>query len=1556
MTDERARKRRRPLIRVFVSSTFSDLKLERDALQQRVFPKLEQRCLAEGFQFQAIDLRWGVSTEAGLDHRTMRICFEELRRSQEVSPEPNFLILLGNRYGWRPLPEEISEEEFRELNKAASDDDERRVLRDWYRCDSNAVPPVHLLRPRTDSPDGQDYTKEADPTGNQRDTSAWIHVQKVLWNIVNRAFPANRLQDRFMSAAASGGIPSIVRFQASATEQEIWAGALSVPNAEHHVLAFFRDITNRDEFSPVDVKDFFDLTESKEFDDDAKTWQMTLKEAIRTRLGNDAVAPLPWTQLKQHKGKIAVDGSEDEIQQFCDSVETRLWTIIDRQIQQYWRSDSKGGTPDVSSGESTPARHSARELEIEIDEQIRFGTERAPQDGYIGRETESARIREYLADDNRQPLVVFGPSGTGKTALLAHVAVPHVTPQGQPIPVGHPLTIVRFLGTTPASSTLRALVTSLCRQLRQHFPLELELPTDLYELQQEFHEQLARATSERPIHLFLDALDQLDDADGGPQLGWLRIGPSLSLPAHVKLVVSCLSDAGDAAAGLPFRRLSQGDILRNGVELQELTPDEAVRLLLGHWLKSRPAPDDAPTDDLGRPRRTVSEEQRKVLEQQIRRPEASECRRPLYLKILFEEARLWHGYAAPPQQLPDKVEGLLKQLVDRLSLKVNHGPLLIERVLGYIAAARRGLSETEILEVLFADRDFRRSIVRSSLMNQHRMSRRPRRIPIAIWSRLRFDLHPYLTERSAPGGNVLTLYHRQVAEWVSRRFVDNADWPPSRALAAFFGKQGNYLESLDEYGRRATQIASTPRRGNVRKLDEVPWLLLKAEHWNELVATLGNLDFVIAKAGSGLSYDLLRDFDDSLAAMPAPMRSSAILKQLRHLLWRDAAVLHRIPALALQQILLDLGRFARPDPGLERQSRQLLDTAHAAGILLAEVSVPEFATSPSGQGIADAVEVVAALPQSILIWRRGGCWIEVNEVGAQIAEGHGPAAPFAYLAASGRSLAGISAQFVLVWRSWPDEPPKNLRHSVALEKLAWSADSNSLLVVGREGAWWLYRYASDAGAWHEDASGNSAGRVVEAWIDGGNVPVLISVDGRLRRKHAEGYADTILINGEATCATHDSQRSTVFIASADNTLCAVSTSGTPQWNKRLPAPARRLVFCQDAEEPSLLAALANGSLLCCRARDGSEERIVSVGPHALTEVVPFPSGMSAIVRDYTGDATLVSLGPADGDLAARDLPAHGRIRAVHWDETTRSMACVDDDGTRVDILRHAGTWKTQKLTSVPSPAGKCQFLPDRRLLSIQSVLSKNRVFQSAADGRRLKAVWPRWRLTFEPFRTLSAFGVTPDGAHCAFAIEQPGAGGVSVRMFSTAPCSERHRFELSDRIVCGIAPANGLRRVLLRFNKLHSAPVLWTRGGMVELPIDGGTNPSNLQVGDHRSLTDISVNAEGTRYLAIDRHGDVWQFDHPENGLPVHRQIATGTDACDLSSDGSLAVVLCGHRLLTVLQLRENRDPLSLCSLCAPWDVEVMRIIPESRHLLLGGRGAVTACRVPPPRTADGRM
>jgi hypothetical protein len=50
--------------RVFVSSTFSDLKAERNALQAHVFPRLRELSEQHGSRFQPIDLRWGQARKA----------------------------------------------------------------------------------------------------------------------------------------------------------------------------------------------------------------------------------------------------------------------------------------------------------------------------------------------------------------------------------------------------------------------------------------------------------------------------------------------------------------------------------------------------------------------------------------------------------------------------------------------------------------------------------------------------------------------------------------------------------------------------------------------------------------------------------------------------------------------------------------------------------------------------------------------------------------------------------------------------------------------------------------------------------------------------------------------------------------------------------------------------------------------------------------------------------------------------------------------------------------------------------------------------------------------------------------------------------------------------------------------------------------------------------------------------------------------------------------------------------------------------------------------------
>ncbi len=74
--------------RLFISSTFSDFKKERDVLHTEVFPVLEQHCKDNGFVFQPIDLRWGVSNEAQFDQKTLELCLEEVRVCKHF-PHPN---------------------------------------------------------------------------------------------------------------------------------------------------------------------------------------------------------------------------------------------------------------------------------------------------------------------------------------------------------------------------------------------------------------------------------------------------------------------------------------------------------------------------------------------------------------------------------------------------------------------------------------------------------------------------------------------------------------------------------------------------------------------------------------------------------------------------------------------------------------------------------------------------------------------------------------------------------------------------------------------------------------------------------------------------------------------------------------------------------------------------------------------------------------------------------------------------------------------------------------------------------------------------------------------------------------------------------------------------------------------------------------------------------------------------------------------------------------------------------------------------------------------------
>lgn len=94
-------------LRIFISSTFEDLKKEREVLMTKVFPPLIQKAKSRGVTLTPIDLRWGIISEEipeeKLSARVVDICLNEIEKAQ------CFIGIIGNRCGWCPQPEELKQ-------------------------------------------------------------------------------------------------------------------------------------------------------------------------------------------------------------------------------------------------------------------------------------------------------------------------------------------------------------------------------------------------------------------------------------------------------------------------------------------------------------------------------------------------------------------------------------------------------------------------------------------------------------------------------------------------------------------------------------------------------------------------------------------------------------------------------------------------------------------------------------------------------------------------------------------------------------------------------------------------------------------------------------------------------------------------------------------------------------------------------------------------------------------------------------------------------------------------------------------------------------------------------------------------------------------------------------------------------------------------------------------------------------------------------------------------------------------------------------------------------
>jgi len=546
----------------------------------------------------------------------------------------------------------------------------------------------------------------------------------------------------------------------SVTELEILHGVLRNPAMAGHAFFYFRDPAYVNSVPESDRKDF-----TAENAEDAEKL-LKLKKGIR-------------------ESGLLVRENYPTPETLGSLVLADLTAVIDRLFPE-------GSQPDPLTREALDHAAYARSRERV----------------YVGRPESFARLDVYIAqasslpggtsgppasDGQNLPLVILGESGSGKSALLANWAARYRRTHPDVFVLEH------YIGATPGSADWAAMLRRIMGEFKQRLGLTQEIPEKPDALRSAFPNWLHMASAKvqssgfrvpgsaeqdvgaaSPPHvsgivLILDALNQLEDRDGAPDLLWL---PPV-MPENVRLIVSTL----------PGRALDE-TTRRNwpAFKVGLLSVGERKKLICVFL------------HDYGRSLSPA------LVEQIAAAPQSAN---PLYLRVLLDELRLfgrdkelleqriaYYLQAVSPYELYQKVIARWK---DDYGKDTTGKPTqIVGDTLSLLWAARRGLSESELLDALGHD---------------------GQPLPRAAWSPLFLAMADALVSR----GGLLTFAH---------------DFLRTAARDACLPTESHQQQAHIRLAALFERQSAGPRR-----TDELPWQLAEARAWQRLYNLLADRDF-----------------------------------------------------------------------------------------------------------------------------------------------------------------------------------------------------------------------------------------------------------------------------------------------------------------------------------------------------------------------------------------------------------------------------------------------------------------------------------------------------------------------------------------------------------------------------------------------------------------------------------------------------------------------------------------------------------------------------------------
>jgi len=748
-------------IKFFISSTFKDFEQERDILHKFVFPELKEICHKAKFGFQPIDLRWGVMDEAGYDQQTMNICLNEIKRSSH-EPKPNLLLLVGQRYGWVPLPYGIEAQEFEEILKKIKSlshiylyslkykfEQSKTVkvwykgqnidtIKEWYKLDKNAIPHTYYLK------DKHKYKDDRD---------GWSKIE-------------NQIKAAFQKASNDP------KYHTSATEQEMDEGLDAVNN--EHTFAYFRTITDYEKAAIKTREDFIDSDLSKLDDLSEK-----LRENANIPKDNQIILNnVKWSDIKKAKKtkykNLSLTKAPKYLRKFQDKILKIFTEAIEKEIAAFIEKESS-------------------ELNIELSEQNKFLKDRAKT--VIGRDTNVKEIVDFITDTKyeKEPFyLLFGKSGSGKSSLMAK-AISETDDEEYKV-------LFRFIGTSALSTYSRVLFESLYWEIEQLLTGDdtvkkesLNLEYEEHKFKKQFKEQLQRLVDkDKKVIIFLDALDQFEDYND------LSIILD-DLPENIKVVFSTLYDEKKANKEDYYRYYNRLEYLAKGTDPLKVVDSNASLKIINTWLKEK--------------NRTLSTNQYEDIKKLITKNDFT----PLHLKLIFE--RLKHFKVDDKIDiLKETEENLIIQFFEFIQKKYHHDKLLMKRIFGFISASKDGLSEEEIIDLVSRDRYLLNKF-------QNKRYQKLPKLPSAIWSRFYYYIEDLFTEKLIDGEMLITPFHRVIAETIKKHYYKQDDISLHKKLASYFLTLQDKKEVWDKRYNNLHMLSETPyqlfKSKNIKRLKKI---------------------------------------------------------------------------------------------------------------------------------------------------------------------------------------------------------------------------------------------------------------------------------------------------------------------------------------------------------------------------------------------------------------------------------------------------------------------------------------------------------------------------------------------------------------------------------------------------------------------------------------------------------------------------------------------------------------------------------------------------------------